>query len=1090
MVLGVSKKRVVFVSSLLAALTTILITTLKFNGFISRAADTDATKTITITKQWVGDTVSNRPSDITVYLNKTSSTLLPGCQSSSTTLCPGGSANTLEAKMKSLAGNGGFNSANTTITAIKKATNAQYEAKKSSLTSTNEVQASGEKTYMWFENGTIYFYSLADNIYLSPNSAGAFRRLSNLTDISGLAHFNTTYVTDMNRMFQDTPVISDISYLSNWDTGNVLDMTYMFGSNFSSGACVSPMNFSNLTPLANWNVSNVTSMDQMFKCNAQLANLTPLTNWDVTNVTNMNQMFNRSGVTSIDPVKDWNVINVEKATSGNKGFVMMFGNTPVISNYSSMPQFTKRPGSWASNGGYTPTAQPSGAVAKPKKTPSADQQTCSGNAWNKSQESIGVWTCTLTVSNDDSVYKVWEDTVTDYDGSADVDNKITVANDVAMITNIRANSDNVMINLRKIVSGDAGDKNKTFSFQVRAYDENGNLVPAYSRTLSLKHNETATVLVFTIPREYSYEITETGTEYTAYNNIINTDDGTDVKAQTAGESTGRITPTESLTVTFTNIKTNSPTKTITITKEWQEDISMDRPNITAYLNKTTANLINGSALNTKMKALANQGATVSTSTQDRNIIAINTATKAQYDAVKNSLTSANEVQDSGSPNKVYAWFDSGIIYFYSEADNIYMHANSNDAFAKLVNVTDITALSKFNTTYVTSMSRMFQDSWKITDLSDLESWDVSNVTAMDYMFSASWASSGYTPMNISDLSPLAGWNTQKVTTMNSMFKCAGAILNLDALSNWNVSNVTNMNQMFNRTGLTSMAGIEGWNVVRVASSNFSQMLANIPSTTPKLPFKNRDGSWDSNGTYTSTGGAISGSAATVTKVPSADQQTCTGNAWNKVDDSEGIWTCTLTVSNDASIYKVWEDPVAGYDESALADNPTEVMSDTATISNIREGYTITYQKIVTGDMADVTQTFDLDIKVYDLNGDELVDYSKTDTLRHNRIRSMVIPAGYSYQITENTNVYDNYYQIVNSNDDSIIVNTTMGSSTGTRTPTNDETITFTNNRTGTPLTGRFFDFLPFSIMISIVVSFSVARTSYLYILRRRRGRET
>ncbi|MBR3180199.1 BspA family leucine-rich repeat surface protein, partial [Candidatus Saccharibacteria bacterium] len=365
MVLGVSKKRVVFVSSLLAALTTILITTLKFNGVDSHAASSDATKTITITKQWVGDTVSNRPSDITVYLNKTSSTLLPGCQSSSTTLCPGGSANTLEAKMKSLAGNGGFNSANTTITAIKKATNAQYEAKKSSLTSTNEVQASGEKTYMWFESGTIYFYSLADNIYLSPNSAGAFRRLSNLTDISGLAHFNTTYVTDMNRMFQDTPVISDISYLSNWDTGNVLDMTYMFGSNFSGGACVSPMNFSNLTPLANWNVSNVTSMDQMFKCNAQLANLTPLTNWDVTNVTNMNQMFNRSGVTSIDPVKDWNVINVEKATSGNKGFVMMFGNTPVISNYSSMPQFTKRPGSWASNGGYTPTAQPSGAVAKP-----------------------------------------------------------------------------------------------------------------------------------------------------------------------------------------------------------------------------------------------------------------------------------------------------------------------------------------------------------------------------------------------------------------------------------------------------------------------------------------------------------------------------------------------------------------------------------------------------------------------------------------------------------------------------------------------------------------------------------------------------
>ena len=142
-----------------------------------------------------------------------------------------------------------------------------------------------------------------------------------------------------------------------------------------------------------------------------------------------------------------------------------------------------------------------------------------------------------------------------------------------------------------------------------------------------------------------------------------------------------------------------------------------------YLNKTTANLVDGATLNTRMKQLA--GSVADVTSVDNKIIAVNTATKAQYEAVASSLGVDNQIQTASSPNPIYMWFNSGIIYFYSPADNIYMDADSSQAFQNLVSLTDISALASFNTAYVTNMNSMFRDSTKITNLAALESWDVS-----------------------------------------------------------------------------------------------------------------------------------------------------------------------------------------------------------------------------------------------------------------------------------------------------------------------------------------------------------------------------
>jgi len=71
--------------------------------------------------------------------------------------------------------------------------------------------------------------------------------------------------------------------------------------------------------------------------------------------------------------------------------------------------------------------------------------------------------------------------------------------------------------------------------------------------------------------------------------------------------------------------------------------------------------------------------------------------------------------------------------------------------------------------------------WK--DLNnDISGWDTSNVTGMSHLFQNSTFSGD-----------ISKWNVSNVTNMSSMFSYSK--FNQD-ISGWNVSNVTNMNSMF------------------------------------------------------------------------------------------------------------------------------------------------------------------------------------------------------------------------------------------------------------------------------------------------------
>jgi len=91
---------------------------------------------------------------------------------------------------------------------------------------------------------------------------GIFNGASQLTDISGLAKWNTSKVTSLMRSFQKTGIIStvpltptDRGTYTSWDTGNVRDMFELF-----SGS----RNVNDLSGLFNWDVHSVTDKRYMF----------------------------------------------------------------------------------------------------------------------------------------------------------------------------------------------------------------------------------------------------------------------------------------------------------------------------------------------------------------------------------------------------------------------------------------------------------------------------------------------------------------------------------------------------------------------------------------------------------------------------------------------------------------------------------------------------------------------------------------------------------------------------------------------------------------------------------------------------------
>lgn len=159
--------------------------------------------------------------------------------------------------------------------------------------------------YVFFENGedagVLYFYTEDDRIVMNPNSSYIFSGIPSLTDISGLANWDSSNAVSLVGAFSGDSSLSDIVPLSKWDTSSLLYAERMFKDD---SALV------NITALANWNTSNVKNMSGMFSNARSLTDALALRNWDTSNVTDMSFMFSRAISLMFVDVSNWNTSKV------------------------------------------------------------------------------------------------------------------------------------------------------------------------------------------------------------------------------------------------------------------------------------------------------------------------------------------------------------------------------------------------------------------------------------------------------------------------------------------------------------------------------------------------------------------------------------------------------------------------------------------------------------------------------------------------------------------------------------------------------------------------------------------------------------
>ena len=111
-----------------------------------------------------------------------------------------------------------------------------------------------------------------------------------------LSHFDTSNVTNMSSMFMNS--IAEILNVSSFDTSNVEDMSYMFDGTKAT----------EIKGLNKLNTSKVTNMDNMFE-NTD-AEVLDVSNFDTSNVESMNYMFNKSSATEIKGLDKFNTKRV------------------------------------------------------------------------------------------------------------------------------------------------------------------------------------------------------------------------------------------------------------------------------------------------------------------------------------------------------------------------------------------------------------------------------------------------------------------------------------------------------------------------------------------------------------------------------------------------------------------------------------------------------------------------------------------------------------------------------------------------------------------------------------------------------------
>lgn len=141
---------------------------------------------------------------------------------------------------------------------------------------------------------------------------------ANLEDLTGLEDWDTSSLKDLGNAFRNSG-IKNVDAMLNWDVSNVTSLW----STFESSA------IENVDGLRNWQLSpNLTQIYSTFQWAHSLTDISGLENWDVSNVKALNYTFYGSGITSLEPLHDW---EPNLSTSGWQPLGRTFAKTAITS---------------------------------------------------------------------------------------------------------------------------------------------------------------------------------------------------------------------------------------------------------------------------------------------------------------------------------------------------------------------------------------------------------------------------------------------------------------------------------------------------------------------------------------------------------------------------------------------------------------------------------------------------------------------------------------------------------------------------------------------------------------------------------------
>ena len=249
-----------------------------------------------------------------------------------------------------------------------------------------------------------------------------------------------------------------------------------------------------------------------------------------------------------------------------------------------------------------------------------------------------------------------------------------------------------------------------------------------------------------------------------------------------------------------------------------------RPSISKSMDGTThhravATFDIGRNVNTKIKNLSGQ-ANASYGTANNLITGFQ---KADSLSTSISLNDSNHILSATTSDiPIYGWFEGGIIYYYTDAEDIYLNPNSSYMLYSLTQLNNIDGLAEINTSKVVNLSYLLRNT-HIQNVNALSDWDVSKVTNMSYMLSDN--------TNITNIRGLEEWDTSSLENMSGLLYHADNLNNIESVGRWNVGNVKNMSDIFAFTKITDIDALSEWNTSNVTDMSrlfyYTKQLTNV-----------------------------------------------------------------------------------------------------------------------------------------------------------------------------------------------------------------------------------------------------------------------